>query len=180
MADIKSDTPRQTPEPKPAFDISSKAASLLRSFIPWMVWGCLVPAGSLLVIAIALAVFLHFHRPQLQPPKFIKDAEPKIEERQKEIAEAQKLPVSYDVDSTISALFSMEQVLAKAKNFEELTSYIVQRDSGLVAPDVLALKCRFFDIYSRLLQSKDELQDMDSMYGTIGGALLDVASISDL
>ncbi len=173
-------SPKPNPEPKPKFDVSDKAASSLKAFIPWTVWGCLVPSGSVLVISIALALFLHFHRPQIQPPGFVKDAAPTVEKREQALASAKAASADYDIDSTVSSLFAMEQSLAKAKSFEEITNYITQRDSALVAPEVLALKYRFFDIYSRLLQSEDELKDMNSMYGTVGGALLDMASISDI
>jgi len=170
----------KTAEKSGSKDFSAIAASSLKSFIPWTVWGCLVPSGSLLVIIIAIAIFMHFHHPELKPPKFVSEAAPKIEERQKELAAPQKAAAPYDIDSTIAALFSMEQALSKANNFEELTKYILQKDSNLVAPDALALKYRFFDIYSRMLQSKDELKDIDSMYHTFSGALLDMASISDI
>jgi len=161
-------------------DLEAKPAQpLIKRFIPWALWGCLVPALSVFVVSVTVLLWVHFKTPKLEPPKFIKEAAPKVEERQR-LLPADPKSASYDIDSTVSALYSMEQALAKAKSFEDLTKFIVQKDSDLVAPDVVNLKYRFFDIYRRLLQSQDDLKDMDSLYDAAGGALLDIASITDV
>ncbi len=80
----------------------------------------------------------------------------------------------YDIDQTIKALFSIEAALAEAENFEDLTAFILQKDSDQVAPDVLKLKYDFFNLYKNLLSIEDEYNELTSIYNVTTGTLLDL------
>ena len=80
----------------------------------------------------------------------------------------------YDIDQTIKALFSIEAALAEAENFEDLTAFILQKDSDQVAPDVLKLKYDFFNLYKNLLSVEDEYNELTSIYNVTTGTLLDL------
>ncbi|OGV56031.1 MAG: hypothetical protein A2017_13640 [Lentisphaerae bacterium GWF2_44_16] len=155
----------------------------------WFQWGCITVAS---VAASALVIFLLWYflvygKSGTTPPEFIKQAAPQIEQKQEDVskkkqkeaaAREEQLP-NYDLDQTVMGLFSIEQALQKAKNFEELTPFILQKESDLVAPEILELKYRFFNIYKKLLQSKDELEEMNSIYNVTSGSLLDLISTVD-
>lgn len=114
-------------------------------------------------------------------PEYIKSAEPRIEQRisnvEKKILE--HASDSYDPDTTVMALFSMETAIRNAGNFEQLTEYIVQESPEKVAPEIQLLKYRFFNVYKKLLSNKDSEADAKSIYRTAQGALLDFASTVD-
>ncbi|HBC88913.1 MAG TPA: hypothetical protein DCZ94_18375 [Lentisphaeria bacterium] len=144
-----------------------------------MLWGCMAPLALLFAISILIAVWTYPRSKPSEPPTFIKDAEPKVEEIEKDLK--QKLPSEkkdYDIDQTVMALYSIERALSEAKNFNELTPFILQRESDLVAPDAATLKYRFFNVYKKLLESKDKIDEMDSIYKITSGAITDIAGIT--
>ena len=135
--------------------MSEENAQKKNKFRP-VVFGCLIPSAGFL-------------------------AEPRIEQRisnvEKKILE--HASDSYDPDTTVMALFSMETAIRNAGNFEQLTEYIVQESPEKVAPEIQLLKYRFFNVYKKLLSNKDSEADAKSIYRTAQGALLDFASTVD-
>lgn len=146
-----------------------------------VVFGCLIPSAGFLVLAIIAALLLSRAEPPGKKPEYIKSAEPRIEQRisnvEKKILE--HASDSYDPDTTVMALFSMETAIRNAGNFEQLTEYIVQESPEKVAPEIQLLKYRFFNVYKKLLSNKDSEADAKSIYRTAQGALLDFASTVD-
>lgn len=141
--------------------------------------GCGLPLGLLFILCIFLAFWLHPGKnPPVRPP-FIKNAEPKVEEIQRQVA--QKISEKrgdYDIDQTVMALYSIEKALAEAKNFESLTPFILQKQSDLVAPEIANLKYRFFNVYKKMLEAKDKVAEMDSIYKVTSGALSDIVGMT--
>ncbi len=143
------------------------------------IFGCILPLGVLFLLCIFLALWLHPVKKAPERPPFIKDAEAKVEEIQKEFI--RKLPEKkneYDIDQTVMALYSIEKALAEAKNFESLTPFILQKQSDLVAPEIANLKYRFFNIYKKMLESKDKAAEMDSIYKVTSGAFSDIVGMT--
>lgn len=160
--------------------MSEENAQKKNKFRP-VVFGCLIPSAGFLVLAIIAALLLSRAEPPGQKPEYIKSAEPRIEQRisnvEKKILE--HASDSYDPDTTVMALFSMETAIRNAGNFEQLTEYIVQESPEKVAPEIQLLKYRFFNVYKKLLSNKDSEADAKSIYRTAQGALLDFASTVD-
>lgn len=160
--------------------MSEENAQKKNKFRP-VVFGCLIPSAGFLVLAIIAALLLSRAEPPGKKPEYIKSAEPRIEQRisnvEKKILE--HASDSYDPDTTVMALFSMETALRNAGNFEQLTEYIVQESPEKVAPEIQLLKYRFFNVYKKLLSNKDSEADAKSIYRTAQGALLDFASTVD-
>ncbi|MEI3005231.1 MAG: hypothetical protein V8T87_11510 [Victivallales bacterium] len=160
--------------------MSEENAQKKNKFRP-VVFGCLIPSAGFLVLAIIAALLLSRAEPPGKKPEYIKSAEPRIEQRisnvEKKILE--HASDSYDPDTTVMALFSMETALRNAGNFEQLTQYIVQESPEKVAPEIQLLKYRFFNVYKKLLSNKDSEADAKSIYRTAQGALLDFASTVD-
>lgn len=107
--------------------MSEENAQKKNKFRP-VVFGCLIPSAGFLVLAIIAALLLSRAEPPGKKPEYIKSAEPRIEQRisnvEKKILE--HASDSYDPDTTVMALFSMETAIRNAGNFEQLTEYIVQ------------------------------------------------------
>ncbi|HCE42506.1 MAG TPA: hypothetical protein DET40_03040 [Lentisphaeria bacterium] len=141
--------------------------------------GCALPLAVLFITCITLAVWLHPSKKEPERPQFIKEAEPKIEQIRRNSAQKtleENRP--YDIDQTVMSLYSIEKALSEAKNFQTLTAFILQKESDMVAPDVTNLKLRFFSVYKKMLQSKDKLEEMDSVYKATTGALSDIAGMT--
>lgn len=153
----------------------------------WVITGCLIPMG--LLILVCLLLMLWFSRAEMgsgkQKPDYIKNAEAKVQVKTQELTERQKKLLlendkkGYDIDETIKALFSIEKGMKDAKNFEELTEFIMQKDSDQVAPEVMKLKYRFFNIYKNMIDAQDGLEEINSLYNVSTGALLDILSSFD-
>ena len=105
--------------------MSEENAQKKNKFRP-VVFGCLIPSAGFLVLAIIAALLLSRAEPPGKKPEYIKSAEPRIEQRisnvEKKILE--HASDSYDPDTTVMALFSMETAIRNAGNFEQLTEYI--------------------------------------------------------
>ena len=141
--------------------------------------GCILPPGLLFLLCIFLAIWLHPGKNAPERPPFIKDAEPKVEEIQKQLAlKPPEKKNEYDIDQTVMALYSIEKALAEAKNFESLTPFILQKQSDLVAPEIANLKYRFFNVYKKMLEAKDKVAEMDSIYKVTSGALSDIVGMT--
>lgn len=144
-----------------------------------VLFGCILPLALLFLFCIFLALWLHPVKNTPERPAFIKDAELKVEEIQKQVT--QNFPEKkndYDIDQTVMALYSIEKALAEARNFESLTPFILQKQSGLVAPEIANLKYRFFNVYRKMLESKDKVAEMDSVYKVTTGALSDIIGMT--
>lgn len=158
---------------------SDKDRSLLGN--GWFILGCLAPLSLFTLLVIFVAIWMVWpSKNQVEPPAFIADAAPRVERVQERLAERREKLASdekgYDLDQTVQALFGIERSLREAKNFEDLTDFILQRDSDKVAPDVARLKCRFFNIYKNMLDARDELEEINSIFNVSTGALLDLVS----
>jgi tetratricopeptide (TPR) repeat protein len=158
---------------------TEKEPSGLKHF---MFFGCLIPFLVVTLLVGGLIFWRSIEREQV-PPKYITVVEKKVVKQQKKVQlRQQKLfkasnpRMEYDPDQTAMALFSIEQALSNAKNFKDLTSLILQKDSELIAPEVAELKYCFFNIYKDLLRAEDDIDDQQSIYNIAGGALLDMFS----
>ncbi|MCF6176901.1 MAG: hypothetical protein L3J71_14165 [Victivallaceae bacterium] len=158
---------------------TEKEGSGLKHF---MLFGCLIPFFVVTLLVGGLIFWRSIEREQV-PPKYITVVEKKVVKQQKKVQlRQQKLfkasnpRMEYDPDQTAMALFSIEQALSNAKNFKDLTSLILQKDSELIAPEVAELKYRFFNIYKDLLRAEDDIDDQQSIYNIASGALLDMFS----
>jgi len=152
----------------------------------FFIWGCLSPLLLLLLIIGGIIAYHYFSgetKPAAQAPPFIKNAATKVDENFNRLEKIKPLinteSYKYDIDQTVMALYSIEKALAEAKNFDELTSFILQNDSGLAALDVAELKYRFFNIYKNILEAEDDLGEMKSVYNIASGTLLDIISSYD-
>jgi tetratricopeptide (TPR) repeat protein len=143
--------------------------------------GCLAPTVFFVLLFALLAFwFLWKDKFQQRKPEFIRVAEQTVGDREKKLApEIKKAPevkpVS-DPDATATAIFSIERALKEAKSFEELTQFILQRDPELADPEILELKYRFFNIYKDLLDSRDRVEEVKSIYNTAVGSAVDLLS----
>ncbi|MCK5844869.1 MAG: hypothetical protein KAG97_09195, partial [Victivallales bacterium] len=147
----------------------------------WLVLGCLAPLLGMTLIFIALAVWRYAGTGQPEPPSYITSAAANVERelcglKKKKLVKS-KIEPKPDLDQTVMALFSIEKALNDAKSFEELTPFILQKEPALVAPDVAALKYRFFNIYKDLLSANDEIEDSRSIYEMTAGTLSDLAGV---
>lgn len=142
-------------------------------------FGCIIPLGFFFLLSIFLAFWLHPGKnPPIRPP-FIKSAEPKVEEIQKQFSQKiSENKIDYDIDQTVMALYSIEKALAEAKNFESLTPFILQKQSDMVAPEIANLKYRFFNVYKKMLEAKDKVAELDSVYKVTSGALSDIIGMT--
>jgi tetratricopeptide (TPR) repeat protein len=141
--------------------------------------GCVLPLGLLFLLCIFLAFWLHPGKNPPERPPFIKDAEPKVEAIQRQFTERHPGNKNdYDIDQTVMALYSIEKALSEAKNFESLTPFILQKQSDLVAPEIANFKYRFFNIYKKMLEAKDKVTEMDSIYKVTSGALSDIVGMT--
>jgi hypothetical protein len=142
-------------------------------------FGCIIPLGFLFLLCIFLAFWLHPRNKAPERPPFIKNAESKVEEIQRQFAQRiSEKKIDYDIDQTVMALYSIEKALAEAKNFESLTPFILQKESDLVAPEIANLKYRFFNAYKKMLEAKDKAAEMDSIYKVTSGALSDIVGMT--
>ncbi len=158
---------------------AEKSNSGLKHFI---LFGCLIP---FIVVALGVGGLILWRsiEPEEVAPKYITVIEQqvvkkqqKVKQRQQQLAVASNPRMKYDLDQTAMALFSIEKALKEAKTFEDLTALILQKDSELIAPEVAALKYRFFNIYKDLLRAEDDIDDQKSLYNIASGALLDLFS----
>lgn len=147
----------------------------------WLLLGCLAPLLGMTLIFIVLAVWRYTGTGDYETPSYIKSAESSVKHElkslKKKTAEKSKTIPKPDLDQTVTALFSIEKALDEAKNFEELTPFILQKEPALVAPDVAALKYRFFNIYKDLLSANDDMKDSRSIYEMTAGTLSDLAGV---
>jgi len=145
-------------------------------------FGCVLPFGTLTLILAVSAAWLLLKKEVKAPPDYIKSNEAAVSKRLEEIDEraaarkkAEK-PV-YDIDQTAMALFSIEKALSEAKTFEQLTPFILQKESDLVAPDAAKLKYRFFNVYKKILDAKDDSDETESIYDATTNAIKSVSSV---
>lgn len=113
------------------------------------------------------------------PPAYIEEASKVIEEREEAFKEAIKVDQPYDLDQTVMALYSIEKAASEATSFEELTQFVLQKDSTLIAPEVQQLKFKFFAAYKDLLRTQDEIDELDSIFKVTSDTLLTIASMMD-
>ena len=140
--------------------------------------GCVLPLGISTLAIILLAAYFIFGGSSGKPPEYIKNNEPKVAKRLEEIDKrAGHAGNKYDIDQTIMALFSIEKALKEAKTFEELTPFILRKDSDMVAPDAAKLKYRFFNVYKKILDAQDDSDEAKSLYDTTSDAIKSVASV---
>ena len=141
--------------------------------------GCIIPLAALTLLLVLLAVWMIASERAPAPPPYITAAEKKVEKRIEELnSKAAHLKKSdYDIDTTVMTLFSIEKALKNSENFEQLTSFVIQKDSDLAAPDVTALKYRFFNIYKKLLDDNDDMENISSIYKVTSDALTDITSV---
>ena len=143
-------------------------------------WGFVVAPVSFCLLCVALAVIL-YPRDSNEKPEFIRKAEPVVDSRISELDQKVSLlnqnKYKYDIDQTVTALFSIEKTLAEAKNFEELTQFIVHENQGMVAPDVAKLKLKIFNVYKDVLDSKDKIDEIDSIYRTTMTGITDLIGL---
>ncbi|NOY74326.1 MAG: hypothetical protein GXP32_00855 [Kiritimatiellaeota bacterium] len=147
----------------------------------WLLIGCLAPLLGLTSLFISLAVWKSMDSSEPEAPSYITNAAPSVERKlralKKKVARDKTPKNQMDLDQTVMALFSIEKALAEAKTFEGLTPYVLQKEPELVAPDVAALKYRFFNIYKNLLNVSDEIEEARSIYDITAGALSDLAGV---
>ena len=100
-----------------------------KSKLRLVVLGCLIPSALFLVLVIVTVLLLSRAESPGETPGYIKSAGPEIEQRINDVEEKirEHASGSYDLDTTIMALFSMETALRNAGTFEQLTEYIVHR-----------------------------------------------------
>ena len=153
-----------------------------------VVWkGCLGAALAFLLLATGLIIWMLLPVAST-PPQYITEAEAEIQssspptEVQTEIDGAKRATNAnsssrqYDIDQTMYALYSIEKVLKEAATFEELTEYVLQKESDLVAPEVAALKRDLFQTYKELLDSRDDNEQIQSVFNAWNRILLDKVS----
>jgi len=109
-------------------------------------------------------------------PEFIKDAEEKLDEMEKPGDKAVR--DKYDIEQTVMALYSIEKALKESSSFEDMTEFIVSSQSEHVAHDVRLLRAKFFNAYKNLVEARDRIAEMESLYKTTSGAMLDLLSIT--
>lgn len=153
---------------------------------PKILGGCALPIGIFcvfLLICVTLFLLVKTSSSEHIAPRYINNAVKTLDKKADKLARKESTQDTkktvYDIDNTIKALFSIEQAMSSAKNFEELTSLIVHQDSDNVAPDVLELKRRFFKAYQKLLDARDKYDEINSIYNITTGSMLDLASSVD-
>lgn len=146
-----------------------------RSFSKKMRWGCIIIPAILFVICLVLMIVFFIKDTKNEKPPYILDAEKKITEQEKDVED--KSP-KYDIDKTMSAIYSIEKALAESKNFDQLTEFIVGDDCELVAPDVIKLKYKLFDSYKDILDSKDRIDELESLYSVAMRGISDIIGIT--
>ncbi|OGV39888.1 MAG: hypothetical protein A2020_15830 [Lentisphaerae bacterium GWF2_45_14] len=148
-------------------------------------WGCVMPLFLMLGLCVVLAIWFAVKSPVPDvPPDYIKNAEQPIKDKLSQLEERRKAlekekKKSYDIDRTVQAFYSMEKTIAEAKNFKDLTTFIMQKESDKIPPEVAELKYRFFNIYKNLLEESDSLDETNSIYNLASGTLLDLLSTFD-
>ena len=141
-----------------------------------ILYGCLLP----LVIAILIigVIFIYITSPtNVKPPIYITKVDKKIQLKIKDLNVGLKKNKDYDLDQTVTALFSIEKALKESKDFETLTEYIMQKNSDRIALDVVKLKYNFFNVYKKLLEDQDDLDELKSIYNIVTGAFTDVSGM---
>ncbi len=149
--------------------------------LKYYILGCAAVLLALFVLSVSAALYFALRSPAVEPPQFIEEARPALEVKASGTEQKERLlqneKYSYDIDQTVTALFSIEKALRDADGFQSLTSFIMQKDSDLVAPDVERLKCRIFDAYKDVLDSRDGVEEMNSMYRMTMGNLTDLVGV---
>lgn len=147
----------------------------------WSVWGCILPTGLLLLLAVTAAVLIIVFVPESRIPDYFTNLEKQVNERMEEVRRQEAQKKAYDPDTTMEAIYAMELAMENAKTFEELTEkYVMQQSSDLISPDVQMLKYRFFNVYKNLLHEKDALADQQNIYKTASDIALEIFSTIDL
>jgi len=158
--------------PKP-----SKRSST-RRFLQRGAQGCLLLTGVTVIVTLGFAVWFFWPQPQ-SSPEFIKKAEmafqsepttkPTLEDVNGRALSKQDLTAvsnsrPYDIDQTVYALYAIEKIMDQSSSFEELTAFVLQRDSDLVASDVSTLKHSLFSTYKTLLDIKDDQRQIQNTF----------------
>jgi len=129
-------------------------------------------------VTLGFAVWFFWPQPQ-SSPEFIKKAEmafqsepttkPTLEDVNGRALSKQDLTAvsnsrPYDIDQTVYALYAIEKIMDQSSSFEELTAFVLQRDSDLVASDVSTLKHSLFSTYKTLLDIKDDQRQIQNTF----------------
>ena len=141
-----------------------------------VLYGCLIPLGIAILIIGIIFVFINSSR-EIKPPVYITKVDKKIQLKIKDLNVELKKEKEYDLDQTVTALFSIEKALKESKDFETLTEYIMQGNSDRIALDVVKLKYSFFNVYKKLLEDQDDLDELKSIYNVVTGAFTDVSGM---
>lgn len=148
-----------------------------------MALGCAAAFFALTVVMITIGVVLSFSyssSAKVKPPEFVTQADTQADSirqalhREQEKAKREKEKV--DLDATIRTLYGIEKAMAEANSFKDLTPYVVESEREGVAPDVKALKLRFFDLYKNFLDTRDSSREMESVYTVTKKAIEDLFS----
>ena len=134
--------------------------------------------GVTVIVTLGFAVWFFWPQPQ-SSPEFIKKAEmafqsepttkPTLEDVNGRALSKQDLTAvsnsrPYDIDQTVYALYAIEKIMDQSSSFEELTAFVLQRDSDLVASDVSTLKHSLFSTYKTLLDIKDDQRQIQNTF----------------
>jgi len=138
----------------------------------------LLLTGVTVIVTLGFAVWFFWPQPQ-SSPEFIKKAEmafqsepttkPTLEDVNGRALSKQDLTAvsnsrPYDIDQTVYALYAIEKIMDQSSSFEELTAFVLQRDSDLVASDVSTLKHSLFSTYKTLLDIKDDQRQIQNTF----------------
>ena len=147
--------------------------------------GCLNITLVFLLLVTGLAIW-RLWPVASEPPKYISEAEAEIitasptpdvpkgtEGAPKNASSPPYSGRQYDIDQTMYALYAIEKALKEATTFKELTDYVLQKESDLVAPEVAALKRDLFQTYKGLLDSRDDDKQIKSIFTAWNRILLD-------
>ncbi len=144
--------------------------------IPFFSKGCaLFFAVSAMIILLVLAI-IYFSSEPRKEPSFVRDVEKKITEEEANLRN--KDSENYDIEATVSALYSIEKALKESAGFEELSSFIVGRHTEFVAPEVILLKHKFFLSFKNLIDTKNQIDEMNSVYKVSSSIMLDLLSVT--
>lgn len=144
--------------------------------IPFFSKGCaLFFAVSAVIILLVLAI-IYFSSEPRKEPSFVRDVEKKITEEEANLRN--KDSENYDIEATVSALYSIEKALKESAGFEELSSFIVGRHTEFVAPEVILLKHKFFLSFKNLIDTKNQIDEMNSVYKVSSSIMLDLLSVT--
>jgi len=143
--------------------------------------GCLVLWLLLVALPTTGGLIYYFWPKQKKAPDYIVKAEAVLNQSSDQSTDRDSQPLGaknanlatnnapekqindYDLDTTIYAIYQIEKALGETKSFQDLTSFVIQKDSELVARDVSWLKKSLFNTYKNLLFAGEDKKEIDSM-----------------